>query len=77
MRDVRQRQRSVKAVASFKHSQSKSGLTVRSFAVLVSAWQDTRDYFTDSYRPELYYMRGPGPKWQAKYGHLSREADAL
>ena len=18
------------------------------------------------YRPELYYMRGPGPKWQAK-----------
>ena len=20
----------------------------------------------DSYRPELYYMRGPGPKWHAK-----------
>jgi len=21
-----------------------------------------------SYRPELHYMRGPGPKWHAKYG---------
>jgi hypothetical protein len=21
---------------------------------------------TDSYRPELHYMRGPGPKWRAK-----------
>jgi len=22
----------------------------------------------DSYRPELHYMRGPGPKWHAKRG---------
>jgi hypothetical protein len=21
----------------------------------------------NSYRPELHYMRGPGPKWRAKY----------
>jgi len=21
---------------------------------------------TDPYRPELHYMRGPGPKWHAK-----------
>lgn len=21
----------------------------------------------DPYRPELHYMRGPGPKWHAKY----------
>jgi hypothetical protein len=21
----------------------------------------------DPYRPELYYMRGPGPKWHAKH----------
>jgi hypothetical protein len=29
----------------------------------------------DSYRPELYYLRGPGPKWHAKhfwYRHRSR-----
>ena len=26
-----------------------------------------RDLF-DPYRPELHYMRGPGPKWRAKHG---------
>jgi hypothetical protein len=24
-----------------------------------------------SYRPDLHYMRGPGPKWHAKYGGLA------
>jgi hypothetical protein len=23
-----------------------------------------------AYRPDLHYMRGPGPKWRAKYGNL-------
>jgi hypothetical protein len=23
-----------------------------------------------SYRPDLHYMRGPGPKWHAKYDSL-------
>ncbi len=22
----------------------------------------------DSYRPELHYMRGPGPRWREKHG---------
>jgi hypothetical protein len=22
----------------------------------------------ESYRPELHYMRGPGPKWREKHG---------
>lgn len=25
---------------------------------------------TGAYRPDLHYMRGPGPKWHAKYGGL-------
>ena len=25
----------------------------------------------DPYRPELYYMRGPGPKWHAKHDRVS------
>jgi hypothetical protein len=25
-------------------------------------------FFSDSYRPELHYMRGPGPKWREKHG---------
>jgi hypothetical protein len=27
------------------------------------------------YRPDLYYMRGPGPKWHAKYGSLAAKAN--
>jgi hypothetical protein len=26
------------------------------------------------YRPDLHYMRGPGPKWRAKYGHLNPQS---
>jgi len=25
----------------------------------------------DPYRPELHYMRGPGPKWREKHGKAS------
>ena len=28
-------------------------------------------YSAGSYRPDLHYMRGPGPKWHAKYGSLN------
>ena len=24
-----------------------------------------------AYRPELHYMRGPGPKWRARHLHVS------
>jgi hypothetical protein len=27
----------------------------------------TRVVLFDHYRPELYYMRGPGPRWHAKH----------
>ena len=28
----------------------------------------------DPYRPELHYMRGPGPKWHAKRAALAAQA---
>lgn len=32
-------------------------------------------YLSDHYRPELHYMRGPGPKWLAKHaGQLGANA---
>ena len=38
--------------------------TVSDFAIVVhNLIMDVRD----SYRPELHYMRGPGPKWHAKH----------
>jgi hypothetical protein len=30
--------------------------------------RDLRHDLTDPYRPELHYMRGPGPKWREKHG---------
>jgi hypothetical protein len=43
------------------------------FATTVRGWivrkmrQFDRNLF-ESYRPELHYMRGPGPKWREKHG---------
>jgi hypothetical protein len=38
------------------------------FLALMKAWRELRKGFLDSYRPELHYMRGPGPKWREKDG---------
>ena len=38
-----------------------------------SFWREmTRDAIR-RYRPELHYMRGPGPAWRAKHGIRSRD----
>jgi hypothetical protein len=30
-------------------------------------WRSLTAALLDPYRPELHYMRGPGPKWRAKH----------
>jgi len=30
-------------------------------------WRRVRSYLFDPYRPELHYMRGPGPKRRTKH----------
>jgi hypothetical protein len=37
-------------------------------AALRSHWRELVQELTDPYRPELHYMRGPGPKARAKRG---------
>jgi hypothetical protein len=32
-------------------------------------WHGLLGNIFSSYRPELHYMRGPGPKWRAKHRH--------
>jgi hypothetical protein len=45
-------------------SARKTAETVFDFAsILQNLVMDVRD----CYRPELHYMRGPGPKWRAKH----------
>jgi hypothetical protein len=31
----------------------------------------------DPYRPELHYMRGPGPAWRAKHGPVSPAVQSM
>jgi hypothetical protein len=35
--------------------------------VIPSRWHRLKTGFCDPYRPELHYMRGPGPKWREKH----------
>jgi hypothetical protein len=39
----------------------------RPFAGIRAFWRQFFDRAFDPYRPELHYMRGPGPAWRAKH----------
>jgi hypothetical protein len=56
--------------ASVSHPATGRDGQVRLFAEFRAFW---RQFFTrafNPYRPELHYMRGPGPAWRAK--HMAR-----
>jgi hypothetical protein len=35
--------------------------------LIITGWHKLIKSSRDTYRPELHYMRGPGPKWYAKH----------
>jgi hypothetical protein len=37
--------------------------------IIVKLWREMMQELLDPYRPELHYMRGPGPKWHAKHAY--------
>ena len=47
----------------------------RRVSVIVTRWQTLIGAVFNPYRPELHYMRGPGPKWHAK--HQATQAGRL
>jgi hypothetical protein len=44
---------------------------------VASLWRSLRKDLFDTYRPELHYMRGPGPKWRAKHQQTRSQAPAM
>jgi hypothetical protein len=54
---------------SQKAAERRNDGFAREFADLIRAIKS----LADPYRPELHYMRGPGPKWHAKH-NPAREA---
>jgi len=53
-------------------SGSAAAMLPRPFAVIGNAlsafWREMTRDVARPYRPELHYMRGPGPAWRAKHG---------
>ena len=45
---------------------------VNPFAEFQAFWRQFLARAFDPYRPELHYMRGPGPAWRAKHTASSR-----
>jgi hypothetical protein len=43
------------------------GNTLQPAADLGDLFREIAKALLDPYRPELHYMRGPGPKWRAKH----------
>jgi hypothetical protein len=39
---------------------------------LSAAWRELLSNMFYAYRPELHYMRGPGPKWRARQANRGR-----
>jgi hypothetical protein len=47
-------------------------LWVPTSGIVAGWWRRFARDFAKPYRPELHYMRGPGPKWREKHGLGSR-----
>ena len=50
-------------LASFTSAANRS----RSLRVIAAFYRRLAKDLFDPYHPERHYMRGPGPKWQAKH----------
>ena len=44
-----------------------SPVPARVLGATTRRWRRLTTSMFDPYRPELHYMRGPGPKWRAKH----------
>jgi hypothetical protein len=49
-------------------------LSAINLAAMADIWRRLKNGFFDPYRPELHYMRGPGPKWREKHARTQRKA---
>ena len=61
------------AILSAPHSVPAPGRAKaeKPFAELFAFWRAFFGRAFNPYRPELHYMRGPGPAWRAKHMHRS------
>ena len=44
------------------------GMATQAWMIFLDACRSIHPHMDKAYRPEAYYMRGPGPKWREKHG---------
>jgi hypothetical protein len=44
---------------------------------LMALWRSLSAGLSDPYRPELHYMRGPGPKWREKHQTVADRSSSM
>jgi hypothetical protein len=71
----REGQESVMAKARQQVSTSTGNRAADALAQDVGELMRALKALVDPYRPELHYMRGPGPKWRAKYDQAPAAVD--
>jgi hypothetical protein len=62
---------SLTAVLMFRPSRlaADAVLAAAGLAAMAEIWRSWKNELFGHYRPELHYMRGPGPKWREKHAH--------
>jgi hypothetical protein len=51
-------------------------LSANDLAAMAAIWRRLKNAIFDSYRPELHYMRGPGPRWREKHARAQCKASS-
>lgn len=62
-------------MSEFALSSGFTGRSIRMLRVVEAMRRLVRD-LSDHYRPELHYMRGPGPKWREKHAPPAQQRQA-
>lgn len=53
---------------TIKETTSGTSSLASLFRIVAQRWHVQVAHLFQPYRPELHYMRGPGPKWREKHG---------
>jgi hypothetical protein len=73
-----ERERRVSRLMIWTRSRVRIRITRGNAADLGELFREIAKALLDPYRPELHYMRGPGPKWRAKHAPTpARESRAM
>ncbi|GAC1509475.1 MAG: hypothetical protein NVS2B1_17890 [Bradyrhizobium sp.] len=70
----------VMATITSEQLSSRVGSAKRDSRLVAESKDFWRQFFVrafDPYRPELHYMRGPGPAWRAKHGAVSPAVQSM